>query len=79
MFDPLINGKLFYRVQGVLSGRAIVTAPQLRAHPDFPLRGFVRFHRVSARSPAAGRACAALAQLLHGCLARDAVLSRDLT
>ena len=41
-FDPLVSDELFYRVQAVLSGRAIVTAPQLRAHPDFPLRGFVR-------------------------------------
>lgn len=41
-FDPLISEELFYRAQAVLSGRAIATAPQRRAHPDSPLRGFVR-------------------------------------
>src|SRR5215204_3937405 len=41
-FEPLISEDLFYRVQAVLSGRVPSTAPQQRAHPDFPLRGFVR-------------------------------------
>ena len=41
-FDPLVNESTFYRVQSVLSGRTPSTAPQLRSHPDFPLRGFVR-------------------------------------
>ena len=33
---------MFYRVQAILSGRVPSTAPRKRAHPDFPLRGFVR-------------------------------------
>ena len=41
-FEPLISEDLFYRVQAVLSGRVPSTTPQLRAHPDFPLRTFVR-------------------------------------
>jgi hypothetical protein len=41
-FEPLISEDLFYRVQAVLSGRVPSTTPQQRAHPDFPLRGFVR-------------------------------------
>ena len=41
-FEPLISEELFYRVQAILSGRVPSTAPQQRAHPDFPLRGFVR-------------------------------------
>ncbi len=41
-FDPLITEDLFYRVQSVLSGRVPSTAPQKRAHPDVPLRAFVR-------------------------------------
>lgn len=41
-FEPLISEGLFYRVQAVLSGRAPSTTPQQRAHPDFPLRAFVR-------------------------------------
>jgi hypothetical protein len=41
-FAPLISEELFYRVQAILSGRAPSTAPRKRAHPDFPLRGFVR-------------------------------------
>jgi hypothetical protein len=31
-----------YRAQAVLSGRIPGIAPRKRAHPDFPLRGFVR-------------------------------------
>ena len=31
-------------MQAVLSGRVASTAPRQRAHPDFPLRGFVRCH-----------------------------------
>jgi hypothetical protein len=41
-FEPLIAEDLFYRVQAILSGRVLSTAPRQRAHPDFPLRGFVR-------------------------------------
>ena len=41
-FEPLISEDLFYRVQLVLSGRVPSTTPQQRAHPDFPLRAFVR-------------------------------------
>ena len=41
-FEPLISEDLFFRVQAVLSGRAPTTTPQQRAHPDFPLRAFVR-------------------------------------
>ncbi len=41
-FEPLISEDLFYRVQAVLSGRVPSTTPQQRAHPDFPLRTFVR-------------------------------------
>jgi len=31
----LISEELFYRVQGVLSGRVPRTTPQQRTHPDF--------------------------------------------
>jgi site-specific DNA recombinase len=41
-FEPLISEDLFDRVQSVLSGRVLTTTPQQRAHPDFPLRAFVR-------------------------------------
>ncbi len=41
-FEPLISEELFYRVQAILSGRVPTTAPRQRAHPDSPLRGFVR-------------------------------------
>jgi site-specific DNA recombinase len=41
-FDPLVSEDLFYRVQAVLSGRLPSITPQQRAHPDFPLRAFVR-------------------------------------
>jgi site-specific DNA recombinase len=41
-FEPLISESLFYQAQAVLSGRAPSTASRKRAHPDFPLRGFVR-------------------------------------
>src|SRR5262245_29890716 len=41
-FEPLISEELFYRVQAILSGRVPSTVPRKRAHPDFPLRGFVR-------------------------------------
>jgi len=37
-----ISEDLFYRVHAILSGRALPTSPQQRAHPDFPLRAFVR-------------------------------------
>jgi hypothetical protein len=41
-FEPLISEDLVYRVHAVLSGRVPSTTPQQRAHPDFPLRAFVR-------------------------------------
>ena len=41
-FEPLISEDLFFRVQAVLSGRLPSTTPKQRAHPDFPLRAFVR-------------------------------------
>jgi hypothetical protein len=41
-FAPLISEELFCRVQAMLAGRVPSTAPRMRAHPDFPLRGFVR-------------------------------------
>jgi site-specific DNA recombinase len=41
-FEPLIPEELFYRVQAIPSGRTPSMAPRQRAHPDFPLRGFVR-------------------------------------
>jgi site-specific DNA recombinase len=41
-FEPLISEELFYRIQAILSGRVPNTALRMRAHPDFPLRGFVR-------------------------------------
>ena len=41
-FAPLISEDLFYRVQAVLAGRLPSTTPRQRAHPDFPLRAFVR-------------------------------------
>jgi site-specific DNA recombinase len=41
-FEPLISEETFYRAQAVSEGRAQVSAPRERNHPDFPLRGFVR-------------------------------------
>ena len=41
-FEPLISDELFYRVQAILSGRVPSEARRKRAHPDFPLRSFVR-------------------------------------
>jgi hypothetical protein len=41
-FEPLISEELFYGAQAVPSGRVPSTTPKQRAHPDFPLRGFVR-------------------------------------
>jgi hypothetical protein len=41
-FEPLVSEDLFYQVQAVMSGRTSNTAPRQRAHPDFPLCGFVR-------------------------------------
>ena len=41
-FEPLISEELFYRVQSVLTVRLPTTVPRQRAHPAFPLRGFVR-------------------------------------
>ena len=56
-FEPLISEDLFYRVQAVLSGRVPSTTPQQRAHPDFPLRAFVRCESCGAsRRPTRRRA-----------------------
>ena len=41
-FDAIVSAELFDRVQAVLDGKAVVVAPHLRNHPDFPLRVFVR-------------------------------------
>ena len=41
-FEPLIAEDLLDGVQAILSGRVPSTTPQQRAHPDFPLRAFVR-------------------------------------
>jgi site-specific DNA recombinase len=54
-FEPLISAELFYRVQAILSGRVPSMTPRKRAHPDFPLRGFVRCHSAGAASPGVGR------------------------
>jgi hypothetical protein len=48
-FEPLIAEDLFYQVQAVLSGRIPNTAPRQRAHPDFPLRVFVRCESCGSR------------------------------
>lgn len=49
-FEALISEDLFYRVQAVLSGRVPSTTPQQRAHPDFPLRAFVRCESCGPRT-----------------------------
>jgi DNA invertase Pin-like site-specific DNA recombinase len=54
-FEPLISEDLFYRVQSELSGRVPSTTPQQRAHPDFPLRAFVRCEFCGRGLTAAGR------------------------
>ena len=41
-FEPLVSEEVFYRAQAVLCGRMPVATPKQRAHPDFPLRAFVR-------------------------------------
>jgi site-specific DNA recombinase len=41
-FEPLLNERVFYRVQAILDGRLELTAPRQRNDPDFPLRGYVR-------------------------------------
>jgi site-specific DNA recombinase len=43
-FEPLIDQKLFYRVQGILQKRIRSIAPPQRSRPDFRLRAFVRCH-----------------------------------
>jgi hypothetical protein len=47
--SQLISEDLLYQVQAVLSGRTPSTAPRQRAHPDFPLRGFVRCESCGSR------------------------------
>jgi site-specific DNA recombinase len=41
-FEPLVSEQTFYRAQAVAEGRVQRSAPRVRNHPDFPLRGFVR-------------------------------------
>lgn len=41
-FEAIITEDLFQRAQAVRSGRIPSSAPRLQAHPDFPLRNFVR-------------------------------------
>ena len=41
-FEALVWEELFCRAEANLSGRVPSTSPRKRAHPDFPLRGFVR-------------------------------------
>ncbi len=41
-FAPLVDEKLFYRVQGILNRRVRMVAPPQRSRPDFPLRAFVK-------------------------------------
>ena len=41
-FEPLVSEDDLLPGSGRASGRTPSTAPQLRSHPDFPLRGFVR-------------------------------------
>lgn len=43
-FEPLIDEKLFYRVQGILQKRIRSIAPPQKSRPDSPLRAFVRCH-----------------------------------
>jgi hypothetical protein len=40
--EPLVNERVFFRVQAILDGRHEVTGPRQRDDPDFPLRGYVR-------------------------------------
>src|SRR5918992_3693977 len=54
-FEPLISENLFYRAQAVLSGRLPSTTPKQRAHPDFPLRAFVRCESCGRALSAAGQ------------------------
>ena len=89
-FEPLISEELFYRVQAILSGRVRSTAPQQRALPDFPLRGFVRCdscgrdlmgswskERSGSRSKMALRESAARARLQVTLEADGSVLIRE--
>jgi site-specific DNA recombinase len=41
-FEALVSEQTFYRAQAVAEGRVQRSAPRVRNHPDFPLRGFVR-------------------------------------
>jgi site-specific DNA recombinase len=41
-FRPIVPDDVFDKVQSLLSGRRPSIAPRRRAHPDFPLRHFVR-------------------------------------
>jgi site-specific DNA recombinase len=40
-FEALVSEQTFYRAQAVSEGRVQRSAPRVRNHPDFPLRGFV--------------------------------------
>ena len=39
---PIISQELFYKVQAILDSKKPNIKPQLRNHPDFPLRNFLR-------------------------------------
>jgi hypothetical protein len=58
-FEPLVSEDLFYQVQAVLLGRIASTAPRQRAHPDFPLRGFVRCEACGRGLTGSGRSAGA--------------------
>ena len=47
-FKPLIEQKLFDKVQAVLEGRKINVTSYLRNNPDFPLRRFVKCQKCSS-------------------------------
>ena len=49
-FEPLISEQTFYRAQAVAEGRVQRSAPRVRNHPDFPLRGFVHSMSCSSRT-----------------------------
>ena len=64
-FEPLISEDLFYRVQAVLSGRVPSTTPQQRAHPDFPLRAFVRCESCGRGGSPAVRTLTSSSEMAH--------------
>ena len=44
-FEAIVPEEIFDKVQGLLAGRRPTITPRRRAHPDFPLRHFVRCGR----------------------------------